>query len=282
MKILAISLLALTTFPAVAQMSMDHPMPSTDAELSEKLGVVSFPVSCLPSTQALFNRGVALLHDFWYSEAKRQFEAIVKADPTCAMAHWGLAMSDFHQIWGRPDEKTTASAWAQMQLAQTPPAKTERERAYIAALSDFFKPGKQDFQTRIDAYSVAMGKLYEQYPDVDSGAFYALSLLAAEAPTDTSQTNEHKAMAVLVPSSRNIPTIRAWSTTSFTPAITPQWRLRAWRHRIVTARSHPPARTPFTCPDTSIPGSVCGRRTSPHNWNQLRHRRMPRSAAKTA
>ncbi len=199
MKILALSLLALTAFPAVAQMSMDHPMPSTDAALSEKLGTVSFPVSCLASTQAPFNRGVALLHDFWYSEAKRQFEAIVKADPTCAMAHWGVAMSDFHQIWGRPDEKTTASAWAQMQLAQTPPAKTERERAYIAALSDFFKPGKQDFQTRIDAYSAAMGKLYEQYPDVDSGAFYALSLLAAEPPTDTSLTNEHKAMAVLTP-----------------------------------------------------------------------------------
>jgi tetratricopeptide (TPR) repeat protein len=197
MKILALSLLTLTAFPAVAQMSMDHTMSAADP-LSEKLGTVSFPVSCLPSTQAPFNRGVALLHDFWYSEAKRQFEEIVKADPTCAMAHWGVAMSDFHQIWGRPDENTTASAWAQMQLAQTPPAKTERERAYIAALSNFFKPGKEDFQTRIDAYSTAMGKLYEQYPDVDSGAFYALSLLAAVPPTDTSLANEHKAMAVLV------------------------------------------------------------------------------------
>jgi tetratricopeptide (TPR) repeat protein len=161
--------------------------------------VVSFPVSCLPSTQAPFNRGVALLHDFWYSEAKRQFAAIVKADPACPMAHWGAAMSEFHQIWARPDEKTTAEAWAEMQLAQTPPAKTERERAYIAALSDFFKPGKEGFQPRIDAYSAAMGKLYAQYPDVDSGAFYALSLLAAEPLDDTSQTNERKAMAVLVP-----------------------------------------------------------------------------------
>ncbi len=198
MKILALSLLALTAFPAVAQMSMDHTMPPADA-LSEKLGVVSFPVSCLPSTQASFNRGVALLHDFWYSEAQRQFEAIVKADPTCAMAHWGVAMSEFHQIWNRPGESTMKSGWAEMQKAQTPPAKTERERAYIAALSDFFRPGKEDFQARIDAYSTAMGKLYEQYPDVDSGAFYALSLLAAEPPNDTSLTNEHKAMAVLTP-----------------------------------------------------------------------------------
>ncbi len=198
MKILALSLLTLTAFPAVAQMSMDHPMPAD--YLSEKLGVVSFPVSCLPSTQAPFNRGVALLHDFWYSEAKRQFEAIIKADPTCSMAHWGLAMSEFHQIWNRPDDSTMKSARAEMQKAQTPPAKTERERAYIASLSDFFKPGKEDFQPRIDAYSAAMGKLYKEYPDdVDAGAFYALSLLAAEAPSDTSQTNEHQAMAVLVP-----------------------------------------------------------------------------------
>src|SRR5580658_7427636 len=103
MKILALSLLALTAFPAVAQMSMDHPMPSADSP-SEKLGTVVFPVSCSPSTQAPFNRGVALLHDFWYSEAQSQFNAIVKADPTCAMAHWGLAMSGFHQIWNRPSE----------------------------------------------------------------------------------------------------------------------------------------------------------------------------------
>jgi len=199
MKILTLSLLALASFPAVAQMSMDHPMPGADP-LSEKLGTVSFPVSCLPSTQAPFNRGVALLHDFWYSEAKRQFEAIVKADPACAMAHWGVAMSEFHQIWARPDETTTASAWAEMQKAQTPPAKTERERAYIAALTDFFRPGKPDFQPRIDAYSAAMGKLYAQYPDdVDAGAFYALSLLASQPIDDTGLAPQHKAMAVLTP-----------------------------------------------------------------------------------
>ena len=197
MKTLAFSLLALTALPAMGQMSMDHPMAA--AAPSEKLGVVSFPVSCAPSTQVPFNRGVALLHDFWYSEAKRQFEAIVKADPACSMAHWGLAMSDFHQIWGRPDDAKMKSAWAEMEKAQMPPAKTERERAYVAALSDFFRPGKPEFQVRIDAYAAAMSKLYEQYPDPDSGAFYALSLLAAEHPDDTTLGPEHKAMAVLTP-----------------------------------------------------------------------------------
>jgi hypothetical protein len=95
---------------------------------------------------------------------------------------------------------------AEMQKAQSPPAKTARERAYIAAVSDFYRPGKQDFPERVQAYSDAMGRLYAQYPDdVDAGAFYALSLLAAAPPDDTSLTAPHKAMAVLTPLSARYP-----------------------------------------------------------------------------
>ena len=166
----------------------------------ERLGTVSFSVSCASAVQAPFNRGVALLHDFWYEEARPQFEEITKADPGCAMAHWGMAMSYFHQIWDRPDEHSMALGWAEMQKAQTPIAKTARERAYIAALSDFFRPGKQEFPARIQAYSDAMARLYGQYPeDVDAGAFYALSLLAAAPQDDTSLAANRKAMAVLTP-----------------------------------------------------------------------------------
>ncbi len=176
--------------------------PSAD----ERLGSVSFPVSCSPSVRAEFNRGVALLHDFWYEEARPQFEKILKADPSCAMAHWGVAMSGFHQIWDRPDAAARAGGWREMQAAQSPPAKTVREREYIAALANFFKPGPEDFQIRIDAYATAMGKQYARYPlDVDAGAFYALALLAAEAPNDTTLTQEHKAMAVLTPLWREYP-----------------------------------------------------------------------------
>ena len=154
----------------------------------------------LRTVGAAFNRGVALLHDFWYDEAQRQFEAIAKADPECAMAHWGMAMSIFHQIWDRPDEDTMAHGWREMQKAAAPAAKSARERAYIAALGRFFDPGAQDYQARIEAYSAAMGALYRRYPrDTDAGAFYALSLLAAEAPDDTSLAHEHKALAVLNP-----------------------------------------------------------------------------------
>jgi tetratricopeptide (TPR) repeat protein len=199
MKILAFSLLALTSLPAAAQMAMDHTAQPANA-VAERLGTVSFAVSCAGAVQAPFNRGVALLHDFWYEEAGRQFAEIEKADPNCAMAHWGAAMSFFHEIWNRPEESTVARGWAEMQKAQSPAAGTARERAYIAALSDFYRPGKQQFPERVQAYSEAMSTLYAQYSeDVDAGAFYALSLLAAAPPNDTSLVANRKAMTVLTP-----------------------------------------------------------------------------------
>lgn len=167
---------------------------------AERLGTVSFSVSCASAVQARFNRGVALLHDFWYQEAQRQFEEIEKADPNCAMAHWGVAMSLFHQIWDRPDEATVAHGWREMQAAQAHPANTSRERGYVSALSGFYQPGERDYRSRIEGYAAAMAKLYQDQPlDTDAGAFYALSLLAAQPPNEASVTLNQKAMAVLSP-----------------------------------------------------------------------------------
>jgi tetratricopeptide (TPR) repeat protein len=197
MKILVLSLLVFCSLPASAQMAMPMGQAATGPE---RLGTVSFSISCAADVHAPFNRAVALLHDFWYEEAQRQFEEIARADPNCAMAHWGEAISSFHQIWSRPDEKAVARGWTEMQKAHSTAVKTKRERAYIAALSDFYRPGKQGFPERVQAYSDAMGKLYGQYPeDVDAGAFYALSLLAAAPPDDTSLVANRKAMAVLTP-----------------------------------------------------------------------------------
>jgi Tetratricopeptide repeat len=193
MKIAAICLLAVGVCFPIAHSSTAAPMP-------ERLGTVSFAVSCAPAEQASFNRGVALLHDFWYAEAQPQFERIAKADPDCAMAHWGIAMSVFHEIWDRPDAARMKLGWEEMQKAESLRPKTERERAYIEALATFYKPDYPDYMARVTAYSAAMGKLYKNYPDdVDAGAFYALSLLAAEAPNDTSLMQERKAMVVLKP-----------------------------------------------------------------------------------
>jgi hypothetical protein len=191
---LKLGLIALLTLANTASYA------TPDSSQPEQLGSVSFPVSCSPTVQASFNRGIALLHDFWYEEARPQFQRILASDPECAMAHWGIAMSGFHQIWDRPDEATRMKGWRELQAAQLHPAKTAREREYIAVLAEFFKPGKVGFETRINAYATAMGKLYARFPnDVDAGAFHALALLAAAAPDDTSLTNDRQAMKVLTP-----------------------------------------------------------------------------------
>jgi hypothetical protein len=200
MKTLAPFLLMMAVLLAAAQTMNHSPMRPAAAASNERLGTVSFPVSCAASSQAPFNRGVALLHDFWYEEARSQFDQLANSDPGCAMAHWGVAMSVFHQIWDRPDADDIKLGWAQMQKAQSLTAGTEREDAYIAALAGFYHPGAQEYAARIQAYSAAMAMLYARYPgDVDAGAFYALSLLAAKAPDDTSLSQERKAMVVLTP-----------------------------------------------------------------------------------
>ena len=199
MKRTACLLILLTGF-RLAQAAAPAGVSSPAASSAERLGTVSFPVSCAESSQAPFNRGVALLHDFWYEEARHQFQRIIDSDPGCAMAHWGVAMSVFHEIWDRPDASAMDAGWKEMEKAQSLPANTDRERGYIAALAQFYRPGGEDYPTRIKAYSTEMGKLYAHYPeDVDAGAFYALSMLAAEEPDDTSLAQEHKAMAVLGP-----------------------------------------------------------------------------------
>ncbi len=185
--------------PSTSAAAQSVASPAAQAS-AERLGTVSFAVTCAPAVQTSFVRGVALLHDFWYQEAQRQFEQIAKTDPACAMAHWGVAMSLYHQIWDRPAEATIARGSREMQAAQAHPAKSARERAYVAALSAFYGPGPHDYQARVEAYAAAMGKLYQNYPeDTDAGAFYALSLLASKAPNDDSLRLNRKAMAVLRP-----------------------------------------------------------------------------------
>jgi tetratricopeptide (TPR) repeat protein len=184
---------------ASAQMG-DMPTMHHHHDEGEKLGSVSFPVSCDDSSLAPMERGIALLHSFGYEEASEQFEELTKSDQKCAMAYWGVAMSQFHELWGRPEKAAMAKGWAAIQRAQKLNPETDRERMYIAALSAFYDPAKPDYQARVDAYTAAMLALHEAYPDdVEASAFYALSLLADVAPDDTSLVKERKALAVLVP-----------------------------------------------------------------------------------
>ncbi len=192
-------LLAVCLSSVVNALAVDDEMHAHHHDSNEQLGKVSFPITCASGSQSSFERGVALLHSFGYEEAEEQFAEIAKSDPTCAMAHWGIAMSVFHQIWERPDEGALKRGGEEIATAEKLGAKSDRERQYISALAVFYQdPAKNDHLKRATAYSDAMGKLYQQYPnDIEAGAFYALSLLASEKPTDTSLTSEKKAVDVL-------------------------------------------------------------------------------------
>ncbi|MFZ0824165.1 MAG: hypothetical protein WAM87_10950 [Terriglobales bacterium] len=165
----------------------------------DQLGTVHFPVSCTPEAQATFLKGVALLHSFWYEEAEKTFRDVEQQDPKCAMAHWGMAMSLWHQLWNHPNAATIKRASAELKAADKAKAPTERERDYIQALEAFFSNSKKaDNDARARAYSAAMEKVYAKYPeDHEAAAFYALSLLGAEPDDDTTFVNRKKAGAIL-------------------------------------------------------------------------------------
>src|ERR1700689_374553 len=110
-----------------------------DELTQQQLGTVHFPVSCTPDAQKTFEKGVALLHSFWYEEAEKTFQDAEKRDPKCAMAHWGEAMSQWHQLWNQPDAATIRQASAELKQAdQLSSATTARERDYIRALRAFY------------------------------------------------------------------------------------------------------------------------------------------------
>jgi len=115
---------------------------------------------------------VALLHSFWYEEAEKEFVQIAKDDSHCAMAHWGVAMSLWHQLWNQPDAKVVARGWSEVRAAEKNQGKaTARERGYIAAMHAFYRKSfygnsrKHDHEARAQAYSDAMKKVYDSYPD---------------------------------------------------------------------------------------------------------------------
>ncbi len=165
----------------------------------EQLGTVHFAVSCTADAQKTFDKGVALLHSFWYEEAEKTFVNAAKQDPACAMAYWGEAMSHWHQLWDQPNEATIQRGLAELKRADKAQAKTERERDYIQALTVFYSNNANaDHDARARAYSKAMKKVYQKYPDDhEAAAFYALSLLASEPDGDTTFANRKQAAAIL-------------------------------------------------------------------------------------
>jgi len=194
--VLAILLLAVVQ-GASAQAPQQHDTHGADPG---RIGTVHFATSCRPAVAPKFDRGVALLHSFWFSAAIQTFNDVLADDPGCAMAHWGIAMS----WWGNPfggfrSPQALADGLSAVEKAKAIGPKTERERGYIAAVATLFvSAGSVDQRTRILAYLKAMEQLAATFgDDPEARIFYALALDQAALPSDKTYANQLKAGEML-------------------------------------------------------------------------------------
>jgi len=166
----------------------------------EKLGEVNFPISCSASAQTQFNRAVAMLHSFFFPETVKAFTAITRQEPSCAMAYWGVAISQRPNPLVAPfPAELMKNGWEAIEAGRAAGAKTQREKDWLEALAVFFKDyDKVDLRTRTLAYEAAMARLTTSYPDDNEAAiFYALALNEAVDLSDKTYAKQFKAASIL-------------------------------------------------------------------------------------
>jgi tetratricopeptide (TPR) repeat protein len=167
---------------------------------AERLGQAHFPVACSADVQQEFDRAVALLHSFAFDTSAKAFAAVAQQDPSCGMAHWGVAMTRLGNPFNwPPGPQALQEGWAAVEKAKAVGGKTPREQGYIAAVEAFYKGAERsDHHTRALAYERAMEQLSRNYPDDPEAAiFYALALNATAPPTDKTYANQLKAAEIL-------------------------------------------------------------------------------------
>ena len=177
-------------------------------------GNVTFPITCDSAVQSDFARGVALLHSFFYEEARRIFTSVAERDPKCAMAQWGIAMTWWHPIWTppRPDEMRAGKAAIEKAMAMN--AGSDRERRFITALNVYYNTpdavsagpvgqschGPVGSRDRVVAYEKAMRQLRDKYPDdFEVETFYAFAVLGVgySTPNDATLSKQLEAAGML-------------------------------------------------------------------------------------
>jgi len=166
-----------------------------------KLGKVHFETSCKPEAQKLFDRAMLYQHSFWYRASQKVFEDVLKADPECGIAYWGIALSLLLNPHVAPPAKNLADGADAIAKGKSVGAKSERERDYIDALAVMYADyDKVDHRTRIQAYSKAMEQLAQRYPNDDEAQIhYALSLNTSALAADKTYANQLKGAALLEP-----------------------------------------------------------------------------------
>ncbi len=204
----SITAAAILAAPIAVAMAQGHAHPPNTA--TENLGTVRFATSCSATTGEPFNRAVALLHSFEFGRSITAFNDVLSVDSTCAMAHWGIALSR----WTNP-MATGARSVALLRVgkqsadaaARLGAMATERERGYINAVGQLYQNYENtDQRTRVVAYERAMGELTLRQPtDTEAMVFYAVALAASASPTDKTYANQLKAGGILEPLQAKLP-----------------------------------------------------------------------------
>jgi hypothetical protein len=190
------ALILSTSQPLVAQNDVD-----------QQLGSVHFKTSCNDVAQRRFDRAMRYQHSYWYLNAREIFEEAIKADPTCAMAYWGIAltlMDNPHAAIPRPN---LAPGLAAITKAKEMEAKTERERDYIDALMVMYTDyDKIPHVQRMRALRDAQAQVAAKYPDDDEAQIaYAITLNTSADLNDKTYAQQAKGAAILEPMSVRLP-----------------------------------------------------------------------------
>jgi tetratricopeptide (TPR) repeat protein len=192
----SVVLLSSFVIPVSADETHKHqPMPG------EKLGNVHFAISCDAAAQKEFDRGMAMLHSFWFEKANETFADLAKQHPECAMAHWGVAMSNYHPLWAPPNKQEFATGQSAVAEAQKARKVNAREKRYIAAISAFYADAdKLDHRTRAKKYAEAMKTVHEaDASDTEGAMLYALALDSVADPKDKTFANQRQCGEILEP-----------------------------------------------------------------------------------
>jgi hypothetical protein len=167
----------------------------------ELFGSVSFDATVPIQFQKDFNTGIALLHSFEYDEAEKMFAKVIDEAPDCAMAYWGVAMSNFHPLWAPPSQSELKKGLQVIQMARAIKNKTARESDYIEAIAQFYEGADElDHRSRVLKFEKAMAEVYRNYPnDNEAPVFYALAMNAAVDPADKTYSRQRRSLALLEP-----------------------------------------------------------------------------------
>jgi hypothetical protein len=196
--VLVLAALALT--PGLIRADHDG-HESHDHGVPERFGKIRFPTSCKAELQPSFERAVALLHSFAYAKAAAAFDEVARKDPGCGMAQWGIAMAEFHTIWGPPtSEEFAIGKAASAKATALAGGASERDRDFIAAIGAYYEGDGVPHPARVVAYEKAMAGVHERHPDDHEAAiFHALALLgvAYNSPPDKTYAKQKQAAAIL-------------------------------------------------------------------------------------